>query len=130
METINFKYFKHYSEVPESFWKWPNFTPKEIASKGDGSIIIHFRSLDCLQFARTLAKKPFHINSGYRDPLYNARVGGGLESMHMKGQAFDISLAGFDKTELHQILLKAGFTGFGLHYKTFIHADTGRPRTW
>jgi len=123
-------YFNHYSEVPKTLWMWPNFTPKEIASKGDGSIIIHFHSMDCLQLARTLAKKPLIINSAYRDAVYNARVGGASESMHMKGQAFDINLAGFNKAELHQILLKAGFTGFGLHYKTFIHADTGRPRTW
>ncbi len=123
-------FFKHWRDVPSDLWRWGNFRPEEIASKGDGSILIHFSSLDKLQAARTLAGKPFHINSGYRDPVYNARVGGAADSMHKKGQAFDISLAGFSKPELHGYLIKTGFTGFGLHYSSFIHADTGRPRIW
>jgi len=123
-------FFNHWQEVPQDLWRWGHFKPVEIASKGNGSILIHFDSLDKLQLARNLANKPFIINSGYRDPEYNARIGGVKDSMHMRGQAFDISLKGFTKPELHSILLKAGFTGFGLHYATFIHADTGRPRTW
>lgn len=123
-------FFEHYSNVPTALWRWPNFEPREIASKGNGSILIDFRAMDTLQRARTLAGKPFIIHSAYRDDLYNAMVGGAPRSYHVEGKAFDVGLDGFQKDELVSILREAGFTGFGLHYKTFVHADTGRKREW
>lgn len=125
MESI---FFEHYSKVPKDLWRWPNFAPVEIASKGNGSILINFRALDTLQYARTLARKPFIIHSAYRDPLHNAMVGGAPRSYHLDGVAFDVGLEGFKKKELEYFLRQAGFTGFGLNYQTFIHADTGRRR--
>lgn len=122
--------YRHYSEVPVSVWRWRNFTPAEIASKGDGSILINEEALDVLQKARDLAGMPFHINSAYRDPVHNAMVGGAPRSVHKTGCAFDISLRGFDKQELIRICRAAGFTGFGVNYQTFLHVDTGRNRSW
>jgi uncharacterized protein YcbK (DUF882 family) len=123
-------FYPHHSKVPLSVWRWPNFTPKEIASKGNGSILIDFESMDTLQRARELAGRPFVIHSAYRDDLHNALVGGKPRSYHMEGKAFDIGLEGFHKAELLPILKAAGFNGFGLHYASFIHADTGRKREW
>jgi len=124
------QFFQHWQDVPQDLWRWGFFTPQEIASKGNGSILVHFESLDKLQAARIKANRPFIIDSGYRDPDYNSRIGGAKDSMHKQGRAFDVRLKGFDKAELHNILLSVGFTGFGLHYATFIHADTGPKRTW
>lgn len=125
------QYFEHYTQVPPSLWRWRNFSPREIASKGNGSILINFHALDTLQLARDLTGgRRFVIHSAYRDELYNALVGGAPRSYHVEGRAFDIGLDGFQKDELLGILKQAGFTGFGLHYKTFIHADTGRKREW
>lgn len=124
------QFFQSYKDIPDGLWRWPNFTPKEIASKGNGSILIHFDSLDKLQAARTAAGKPFIIDSAYRDEKHNELVGGKPGSFHLLGRAFDIRLHGFTKNELHKILVDAGFTGFGLNYETFIHADTGGKRTW
>lgn len=123
-------YFPHYSAIPHGFWRWPNFTPKEIACKGDGSIMVDVNAMDALQKARLYAGVPLYINSGYRSPLHNARVGGAPLSRHKYGDAFDISLRGFEKEQLHRILLAAGFIGFGLRYQHFIHADTWRKRVW
>jgi uncharacterized protein YcbK (DUF882 family) len=125
MESI---FFEHYSKVPKDLWRWPNFTPEEISSRGNGSILINFRGLDTLQRGRTLAKKPFVIHSAYRDPLHNAMVGGAPRSYHLEGIAYDIGLEGFQRKELEHFLRQAGFTGFGLRYSSFIHADLGRRR--
>ena len=82
-----------------------------------------------LQEARSAVKLPFIINSAYRTPEYNAAVDGSPNSMHLTGQAFDISLDNHDKFLLLAALRDAGFTGFG-GYTNFIHADTGRERWW
>lgn len=119
----------HYSKVPDIMWRWPNFTPKEIASKGDGSIIIDERALDCLQKAREICGKPFIINSAYRDPAHNKKVGGSKNSQHLQGNAFDISTNGHDRIALLTACRDAGFTGFGF-YDSFLHVDTGRARWW
>ncbi len=129
-DLIGAIHFDHYSLVPESIWRWPNFGPKEIASKGNGSLLIDFDAMDKLQHARTFAGKPFIIHSAYRDELHNANVGGAPRSYHLEGKAFDIGLSGFNREDLVFILRKAGFTGFGIHYRNFVHADTGRKREW
>ena len=122
--------FDHFNDIPPGVWRWPNFRPSEIASNGDNSIIIDFYAMDCLQRARNLANRPMHIHCGYRDELHNAKVGGARRSMHLEGKAFDIGLDGFTKKELIAILKQAGFTGLGVNYNSFVHADTGRKRTW
>ena len=121
--------YKHYSEVPKSEWRWKNFTPKEIACKGTGEIIINEDALDCLQYARELYGKPMVINSAYRSISHNKSIGGSKNSRHLNGSAFDIKCAPEDRDELIRVLRAAGFTGIG-RYNTFVHADSGREREW
>ena len=121
--------FEHYSQVPSKLWRWQSFTPKEIACRGTGEILINQDALDKLQLLRDIIKKPLYINSAYRSALHNARVGGAPMSSHKKGIAFDISLRNHNIEDLHKTALKAGFTGFGI-YQTFLHVDTGRVRQW
>ena len=45
-------FFAHWSQVPERLWRWPDFAPAEIASRGDGSILIAPDALDRLQALR------------------------------------------------------------------------------
>ena len=111
-------------------WRWGNFTPAEVASKGDGSLLLHEAGMDALQRARDIAQAPFRITSAYRDPLHNARVGGAPRSSHKEGHAFDIALARHDREELIAVLTEAGFRGLGINYRTFVHADLGRFRRW
>lgn len=78
--------------------------------------------------ARNRVGRPFHILSGHRCALHNARIGGAPLSQHLR-LAADISLRGHDRHTLHDALQEAGFTGFGF-YTTFIHADLGPTRHW
>ena len=122
--------FNHWTEIPSGFWVWRSFSPQEIASKGNGSILVDEDALDRLQALRDLVRKPLHLNSAYRDPFHNAKVGGSPLSMHKTGKAFDINLTGHDKQSLIAAAREVGFTGLGINYKTFLHVDTGRKRTW
>ena len=96
------------------------------------------RLLDLLD---TLAKKteaatPFQVVSGYRSPRTNARLhreshGVAEHSLHMKGMAIDIRLAGVDLSRLHQAALSLGAGGVGYYPASdFVHVDVGPVRSW
>jgi hypothetical protein len=119
--------------VPPGVWCWPNFRPGELACKGSGKLLIQRRALDALQALRRDVGKPLVIASAYRSPEHNAKVGGAKDSRHMRGDAFDVVLAGHDPLALVMAAKRAGFTGFGFYpaSKTpFLHIDMGAPRTW
>jgi uncharacterized protein YcbK (DUF882 family) len=122
--------YDHWSEMPASAWCWQNFTPREISSKGDGSLLLVPEAMDRLQSAREIYDQSMLITSAYRDPIHNAKVGGAPMSMHKRGIAFDIALQRRPKQPLIRALEIAGFTGLGLSYRTFVHADCGRKRSW
>lgn len=111
-------------------WKYKHFNPWEFISGGDGSFKMDSSLLDKLDLAREVWGRPFIITSAYRDPLYNKQIGGVKNSMHVHGKAVDISLLDYNKEDLYYVLKYAGFTGFGLSYDNFIHADIGRERIW
>ncbi|MDO9500612.1 D-Ala-D-Ala carboxypeptidase family metallohydrolase [Falsiroseomonas sp.] len=123
------RHFAHWRAVPASLWPWPDFSPAEIASRGDGSLLLVPEALDRLQAARTRIGRPFVIHSAYRDPVHNARVGGAPLSRHKTGDAFDIALAGHDRAALLAACRAAGFRGFGF-YSRFLHVDLGPERNW
>ncbi len=78
----------------------------------------------------------FHIISGYRSPLTNARLaaesnGVAKHSMHLDGRAIDIRLPQRDLSVLHAAALKLKAGGVGFYEKSnFVHLDTGRVRAW
>lgn len=123
-------FYASFNDVPAVMWKWKYFTPAEIACRGTGKLLVDEEAMNALQKARELMGKPFVINSAYRSPEHNKRIGGAPLSRHVKGQAFDIATRRngkllFDRKELFQACLKAGFRGFGF-YENFLHVDT-RP---
>lgn len=127
--------YKYHMDIPADIWRWPNFSPSEIACRHCGEIIVNFEALDKLQELRTNCGAPLHINSGYRCAWYNKSIGGSPTSYHLRGEAFDIrNLEGTENLE-HPMLIEhakvAGFTGLGT-YKTkqFVHVDIGPLRTW
>lgn len=76
-----------------------------------------------LDQARAIAGIPFRINSGYRTPEHNARVGGSPTSSHMKGCAADIAhYSNKEALIIIQACVRAGFRRIGLA-DTFIHVD-------
>ena len=121
--------YSDYRDVPHTRWRWPHFTPREIACRGDGSLRIVPRALDALEAPRQALSEPFVILSAYRSALHNARVGGAPLSRHKAGDAFDIALAGHERTALLAACRAAGFAGAGL-YAVFLHVDLGPKRSW
>jgi uncharacterized protein YcbK (DUF882 family) len=86
--------------------------------------------LEMLDEVRDKFDKPIHINSGFRTPAHNEKVGGKMPdadgnggSSHLKGLAVDISCKkSSDRFDLINCLLDVGFSRIGIA-KTFIHAD-------
>jgi hypothetical protein len=118
-------------DFPRHLWRWPHFSPAEIACNGDGLLLIHPDSMDKLERLRARIGAPMIVNSGYRSPEYNARVGGAPQSKHMQGRAFDIRMAGHDPIEFEHLAREVGFTGFGFYRSQgFMHVDTGPAREW
>jgi len=125
--------FARWREADASAFKrrWPDFSPEEIACRGDGSLLIDPPAMDKLQALRSLLGKPVIVTSGYRTPEHNEEEGGEPGSLHLQARAFDISFLNHDPAELEAAARKVGFTGFGRYpARGIIHVDTGRPRWW
>ena len=56
--------------------------------------------------ARAKLGRPILVNSGYRCPKHNQKVGGATNSQHTKGQAADLQCA--DNMELARIIVSLG----------------------
>ena len=67
--------YAHFRDVPESAWRWPSFSPAEIACRGTGAIKINTEALDKLQTLRNRLGKPLIVRSAYRSPRHNRAVG-------------------------------------------------------
>lgn len=89
-------YYADWRDVPENFWRRPNFSPEEIACRGDGTIRINGAALDKPQALRDRPGAPLIVHSACRSPGYNRQAGGARHSMHLRGAAFDISMANHD----------------------------------
>ena len=127
--------YDHWSEVRRStnVWPWKNFTPREIACRGTGELMVVPYAMDRLQSLRDIIG-PIKLSSAYRSRLHNVRVGGAGRSAHralFEGVlAFDIPEPNMARRSfIHLAATRAGFTGFGW-YNTFLHIDTGRRRKW
>lgn len=103
----------------------PNFRIKEFKCK-DGSDTILLDSsfvISKLQKIRDHFDKPVVINSAYRTPTYNKKVGGASNSYHTKGMAFDIVIKGVDLDEICKYAQSIGVLGI-IRYNTFVHIDS------
>lgn len=81
-----------------------------------------------LDKAREFANIPFIINSAYRSPEQNARVGGKPNSSHLRGLAVDIR-ANDSSTRyiVLNALIKVGFNRIGIA-SSFIHVDDDKEK--
>lgn len=124
------KVYKHYSAFPIKHWRWPNFTPAEVACR-DGSLMVNEDAMDKLQALRDLLGFPLIVLSAYRSPEHNANIGGVVNSHHTKACAFDVLMFGIDPVSFEKAARQVGFTGFGFYPEVpFMHIDIGRPRFW
>ena len=123
--------FRHFRDVPDSLWRWRNFSPAEIACRGTGQLKLHSEALDKLQALRDRLGKPLIIRSAYRSPEHNRAVGGAPASKHMDGTAFDVAMSNHDPIAFEAAAREVGFLGFGYYPRSgFMHVDLGPKRSW
>ena len=123
--------YAHFRDVPESAWRWPSFSPAEIACRGTGAIKINTEAMDKLQSLRNRLGKPLIVRSGCRSPSHNRAVGGAPASKHMLGTAFDIAMSNHDPVAFAEAARAVGFLGFGTYPRSgFMHIDLGPARNW
>ena len=123
--------YAHFRDVPESVWRWPSFSPAEIACRGTGAIKINTEAMDKLQSLRNRLGMPLIVRSGYRSPEHNRAVSGAKRSKHMDGAAFDIAMSNHDPVAFEAAARAVGFLGFGFYPRSgFIHVDLGPTREW
>jgi len=123
--------YAHWRDVPEGVWRWPDFSPEEIACRGSGALLINEVALDALQALRDRLGRPIIVTSAYRSPLHNRRVGGEPDSRHLDGAAFDIAMVNHDPAAFEAAAREVGFEGFGFYPRSgFMHIDLGPAREW
>ncbi|MBW6495575.1 MAG: DUF882 domain-containing protein [Burkholderiaceae bacterium] len=124
-------FHRHWRDVPESAWRWPNFSPAEIACRGTGKLLVNEPALDKLQALRDRLGKPLIVRSAYRSPEHNRAVGGATRSKHLDGAAFDIAMTNHDPAAFEAAARAVGFLGFGFYPRSgFMHIDLGPAREW
>lgn len=103
----------------------PNFRVKEFRCKdGSDEILIDTNFVFTkLQKIRDRFAKSVTINSAYRTPTYNAKIGGAKNSYHMKGMAYDIKISGVTPLQVAQYAEQIGILGI-IVYPTFTHIDS------
>ncbi len=125
------KVYKTWQQFPMSEWRWPNFSPQELASKREGELMIDEDALDKLQKLRNILGKPLLITSAYRSEAHNRAVGGASRSQHRLAKAFDVRMDNQDPQHFESVAKAVGFTGIGHYPKSgFMHIDTGPARRW
>ena len=82
-----------------------------------------------LQTVRNELHLPIIVNSAYRSPEVNAKVGGVASSYHAKGLAADIKCADMDKllTVLHSHLMEIDQLGIYFNSNTQLWYHVGLP---
>lgn len=122
-------HFEKIEFITPGLWPFRYFKPEEIASKGNGSLLADYAALERLDEFRHWLEVPVYVTSAYRDYSHNVYVGSQPTSLHRQGRAFDIWTKHHQPFELAQAAKAFGWSGIGL-YETFVHVDTGSPRTW
>ena len=102
-----------------------NFKVKEFACRdGSDKILLCTETVEILQAIRDYFGKPVVINSAYRTPSYNKKIGGATRSQHIAGTACDIKVSGVPPAAVASFLEKFyPKHGIGL-YPTFVHIDS------
>lgn len=120
MQVINLRYFSLEEFKCKEGQAFPDLN--DIYSKGMSPLLLAM--CDELRHRCGFA---LHVNSGYRNPEYNKKIGGEKNSFHMQGCAADLTPVPFNK-ENFQKMYKLAQQMFppGLGYypnNGFIHID-------
>jgi len=99
---------------------------------------IHKGLLNLLHSISMTLDRPtrLHIISGYRSPETNAELSKKSKyvvknSLHIKGEAADIRIPGYDTRRLRNVCMKLKAGGVGYYRRSdFVHVDIGLVRHW
>ncbi len=108
-----------------------NFTVKEFAcNDGSDAVLVAPRLVMVLQTIRDHFGVPVTINSAYRTPQYNAKVGGVAHSQHCYGTAADITVKGQkpETVAAYARTIMPDWGGVGI-YSTFTHVDVRETKS-
>lgn len=122
----------------------PNFPLSELQCKcgceTPGPVLVALRKLSHrLQTIRDAFGKPITIESGYRCPEHNKKVGGAEKSLHLKGMAADLKFSeksgdfahGFIEGLIAAGRLDEGGIGRYRKYPDMVHYDyRGKRARW
>lgn len=103
-----------------------NFKVREFAClDGSDPVFICPELVEVLQDVRDHFKQPVIINSAYRTPTYNSKVGGAKYSQHLYGKAADITVKNTNPAAVATYLENKYPNTYGIgRYPTFTHIDT------
>lgn len=101
-----------------------HFKASEFSCKdGSEGFLIADRLIDILEAIRNHFNSPVIINSGYRTPSWNSKVGGASNSYHCKGMAADIKVKGKTSKEVAEYASSIMEEGGVIKYTNFVHID-------
>jgi len=117
-----------------------HFTFRSFRSPGDGWIRLHRSLARALERYRGEVGDQVAIVGAYRDPAWNAAIGGAADSQHLHGTAADVEPA----LSLERVLALGAFSGIGydaatglVHHLDVRHAGpaaegatVASPRVW
>ncbi len=124
--------YLEFSINSKNFQVTENFKLHEFLTKNRSNTFtrINANIIAEVQTLRSIFGSAIGISSSYRSPTYNKSVNGASSSEHILGNALDTypingNIKGWKSTVKQ--FKSSGGTGY---YKTFVHIDTGRTRTW
>ncbi|WP_433895191.1 YcbK family protein [Sphingobacterium mizutaii] len=124
--------YLEFSISSKNFQVTENFKLHEFLTKNKSNTFtrINANIIAEVQTLRSIFGSGIVISSSYRSPTYNRSVNGASSSEHILGNALDTypingNIKGW-KSTVKQFKVSGG-TGY---YKSFVHIDTGRTRTW
>lgn len=108
-----------------------NFKAKEFkCNDGSDVVFVSDTLVSILQAIRNHFKTTVTINSGYRTPAYNKKVGGAAQSQHLYGMAADIVVKGVPPKKVAEYAEKLMPTTGGIGvYPNFTHIDVRKTKS-
>ena len=119
---------KHISKVGRDYLISPHFSIGEMACKdGSDEVLYSTELMSMLEKLRAYGGFTVHINSGYRSPSYNRKIGGASKSQHTLGTAADIVVKKNGKTvsakKICCLCQDLGFKGVAYISESAVHVD-------
>ena len=116
------------SKVGRDYLISPHFKLDEMACKdGSDKVLYSTDLMAMLEKLRAYGGFTVHINSGYRSPSYNRKIGGASKSQHTLGTAADIVVKKNGKTvsakKICCLCQDLGFKGVAYISESAVHVD-------